>query len=445
MRKLRRILRDLVFMMGLLTEILAESVGLRGRYYARVLTNPEEIRLARALSTREFVARGKIDPTEVDHDGILINDAFLNVSSFFGVFQWSWRHLGYHRLVAAKRLLGGPYDVPPGAVRIPLERLDPEQFHALSSMPRGSVAEMGATAKERGASTVATIKLYREAFRYACSSGVEVLICAIEPKVVPRYKALFGGALKHIGGTIENRGIKGPQIPLRLDLRIALAEHQEHHSEQGSACQRLRAWIVRTAFGDFSAPLNARREPEAVITTQTRGTHVTLKSFARIALIPLSAVTFMSAFVMWTPIRIPLAIIGLLGYAITGFTLGMVVSHTKQHDGSVSRGLMALFALRFPTAIIGLWSMNLLRGRWPHLAASYGENPKLKRSAINPVIATVLPGLMGVWILSLVFGGWDAWWRTVAIVAIGASLAITGLAIKVMADQKQLAELIRSS
>lgn len=445
MGKSRRILRDLVFMLSLLAEMLAEAVGLKGRYHARVLTAPEEIKLARALSTREFVARGKIDPTEVDEDGILIHDAYLGVSSFFGVFEWSWRHLGRRRLVAAKRLLGGPYDVPPGAVRMPLERLDPEQYSELGTMPNGSVAEMGATAKESDVSTVATIKLYREVFRYACSHGVEVLICAIEPKVVPRYKALFGGALKHIGGVIENRGIKGPQIPLRLDLRIALAEHQEHHSEQGSTCQRLRAWIVRSAFGDFSAPLNADRITKTATTAPTRGMYVTFKSFARIALIPLSAAAFMGAFVMWTPVRIPLAIIGLLGYAITGFTLGMVVSHIKQHDGSANRGLMVLFALRFPTAIIGLWSMNLLRSRWPHLASIYGENPKLKLSAINPVIATVLPGLMGVWILSLVFGGWDAWWRTVAIVAIGAALATTGLAVKVMADQKHLADIIRSS
>jgi len=213
---------------------------LQPHYEAHLLESPEEIHEARRLATLTFSALGKIDSAELGEDGVLRHDSFLDRSSFFGTFVDG-------EMSVTTRLIWTP-DGTVEDLRLPTERIDRDKAIFLKEQPPGTVAEIGALAKVRGSSNVATLKLLREVFGFADQNDIRYLVCGLEPKLYPTYNKLFGGALQRLHDEeIEFPGIIGMQVPLMIDLRHSF-EHQKDEMHKRTLGDRAIGFFVRNYF-----------------------------------------------------------------------------------------------------------------------------------------------------------------------------------------------------
>jgi hypothetical protein len=198
-------------------EISREKTGRHTQYSSDMLVDAEDIKQARKFAVQQFVALGKIDPTEVGEDGLLGNDPFLENSTFFGVRD------AHGELSVVARLIwneGTTID----DMRLPTDRINPEDAQQLLNAQPGQIAEFGSLAKLAGISNIATLKLIREVFSFAKKNDIETIVCGLEPKLYPAYCRIFGGALRRLHPeNIEFPGIHGEQVPLMINVKDSLS------------------------------------------------------------------------------------------------------------------------------------------------------------------------------------------------------------------------------
>lgn len=201
----------------MVSELARERTNSQPRYTAKILESDEEIAAGRRLAIDEFVTRGKIPKEEVDANGLLLDDPFLERSTFFGVYDQA------QELEAVARLIWSPASTIDD-MRMPTEKIDPAAAEFLLTAAPGSIAEFGSLAKRHGTPNVATLKLIRRIFRFAQDNDIKTIVCGLEPKLFPAYKQMFGGALKRLHeSTIEFPGIHGDQVSLMIDVDASLS------------------------------------------------------------------------------------------------------------------------------------------------------------------------------------------------------------------------------
>ena len=212
---------------------------LQQKYESYNLKDPDEILKARKLATICFMKLGKIDPSEIDKDGILINDKLISMSNFFGVFDSKSEN---REMQATARLLWRP-DITVRDMRLPMEHVK-EPYNTMFDQYRpGGIAEIGSLAKAEGAPTFTTLKLIRGMWKFAGEHGIEKFVCGLEPKVFPHYKKLFGSSLHELNdGTIEFPGIIGQQKPLMIDVFHGMDDVEQDHEQ--SALDKLKRFVV---------------------------------------------------------------------------------------------------------------------------------------------------------------------------------------------------------
>lgn len=214
--------------------------GLTPHFRAGRLTTPDKILEARQLATTRFVEFGKIPEAKLNADGVLKDDTFLDRSVFFGAYEDD-------SIVATTRLVWSP-DSTIDDLRLPASSLEPDVADFLSQLKPGSMAEIGSLAKISGTTNLATLKLLREVFAFADEQSIQYLVCGLEPKILPTYQQLFGGAIQRLHEEdIEFPGIIGKQTPLIINLYKSFS-HQKDEMHKRSLGQRAMGFGVRHYF-----------------------------------------------------------------------------------------------------------------------------------------------------------------------------------------------------
>lgn len=218
--KRRRVSHTIGQVAGIASEFLRERANVP-KYQSRALEDTDEILEARRLATLTFVRLGKIDPAKVGTDGLLLTDALLDRSQFFGTF-----HDG--ELDVTGRFVWDS-EMHVRDTRMPFEQLPEESVAILDAIPTGSSAEFASLAKKPGTPTVATLMLIREMVNFAYDHDIRYFTSGLEPRVFPLYKQYFGGAVHRLHPqTVEFPGIAGRQTPILVDIGHNLEEGFEN-------------------------------------------------------------------------------------------------------------------------------------------------------------------------------------------------------------------------
>lgn len=227
---------------GMSTELLRETVpGLSPRYTTKVLTTDADILAARQLATSRFVEFGKIQEDALNPDGVLEQDPFLPHSVFFGAYEGDTQLLASTRLVWAE-------DSTVDDLRLPVTRLETPVAEFLLACSPGQIAEIGSLAKLPGTTNLVTLKLLREVLAFADAHDIQYLVCGLEPKILPTYQQLFGGALQRLHPeNIQFPGIIGEQSPLIIDLHQSF-DHQKEAMQRRKLGERVVGLAVRHFF-----------------------------------------------------------------------------------------------------------------------------------------------------------------------------------------------------
>lgn len=196
--------------------------GLPVKYQARQLSDPYDIQQARQLSTKKFVNLGKYTPQAVTPEGLPRHDDYLPISTFFASFDTA-----NDDMLAAVRLLWSE-TATVDDLRTPVELLDEDKQELLLGQQPGNVAEIGSLAKKSGVSQLVTLKVLRELFAFGNQHDIKYFVCGLEPKVLPTYERLFGGAITRlVEDTIEFPGVVGPQVPLLMEPKRAFGKQRQ--------------------------------------------------------------------------------------------------------------------------------------------------------------------------------------------------------------------------
>ena len=233
--------RPLEVIRDISSEVVREVVpGFEPRFDASRLTSDQDIMRARQLSAERYVTQGKIKPEELDENGIIRDDPYSDKSIYFGVYE-------NNDMLATTRIIWSP-DSKVSDLRMPIEELDEKSQAFLLAQEPGTVAEISSLAKVKGVSNVATLKLLRELFMFADENAIEQMVCGLEPKLLPLYNKLFGGALVPLSDTsIEYPDFKGEQAPFTIDLYGSYKDQREEMKKR-SIGERALGLVVRNYF-----------------------------------------------------------------------------------------------------------------------------------------------------------------------------------------------------
>lgn len=201
------------FVTELSSEMAKERLPfLHERYEARQLNDADEIQAARSLSTKSFIALGKYENMPVTPEGVPLHDPLLDMSTFFASFKNSEMQVSTRLLWHESAMITD--------LRLPTDEIDSDMCEFLHKQAPGAIAEIGSLAKQPGVSRIATLKALREVFLFASEHDIEYFVCGLEPKVLPTYQRMFGGALTLLldgDKTVEFPGVKGDQVPLMIE------------------------------------------------------------------------------------------------------------------------------------------------------------------------------------------------------------------------------------
>ena len=233
--------KSLELLFDLTSEMAKERLPyLDESYQARKLTDDNEVQVARSLSTKRFVELGKYHQAAVSPEGIPLHDPLYDMSTFFASFQ-------NDEMIASTRLLWNE-SATINELRLPTGEINSGIRDFLHSQAPGSIAEIGSLAKRPGASKIATLKVLREVFLFASEHDIDYFVCGLEPKVLPTYERLFGGALTRLSdATVEFPGVNGDQVPLLIEPQKAFGK-QRQEMQQRTLGDRAIGFGVRHFF-----------------------------------------------------------------------------------------------------------------------------------------------------------------------------------------------------
>lgn len=182
----------------------------------------DELRLqAQLLHATVYRQRGYIRENELAPDGRISHevDPYHRHSLYFIVLRRD-EH-GHEKVVATARQINALSEK--GHASFPtIEHLDlyPKALTALHKLDPEGCVEISALAKQRGASTIAPLMLYRLMWQYSIKKGHHTWVLACDTNVYKRLKLLFGETFDQIGDETFYLGSDVVPAKIQIDKSI---------------------------------------------------------------------------------------------------------------------------------------------------------------------------------------------------------------------------------